>query len=44
MSAALNGTWVLEKSENFDEVMKELGKNHYREIYLAKFLANQMQY
>jgi hypothetical protein len=28
MSAALNGTWVLEKSENFDEVMKELGKNH----------------
>lgn len=23
--AALNGTWVLEKSENFEEFMKELG-------------------
>lgn len=26
MSSALNGSWILEKSENFDEVMKELGK------------------
>lgn len=24
--AALNGTWILEKSENFEEFMKELGK------------------
>ena len=23
--AALNGTWILEKSENFEEFMKELG-------------------
>ena len=27
MTSELNGTWILEKSENFEELMKELGKS-----------------
>jgi hypothetical protein len=27
MASELNGTWILEKSENFEELMKALGRD-----------------
>ena len=29
MASELIGTWILEKSENFEELMKELGTDYF---------------
>lgn len=35
MSSKLNGTWILEKTENFEEFMKEYGKAFFFNIKIV---------